>query len=455
MRNTRAQSHNAESSNTNHEAEAGRTHPTNGGDFMGQFLSALQGFVQQQAQTQATQTDLNRTSNTIDQAVERFRNYNPPRFNGRDGPLAAEEWLEELERIFTHINCSDEQKVSCAVFQLKEDARQWWKHFYRLLGEEDRNVLNWKIFKEVVMNKYFPLSFREKKETEFFELKQGNMTIEEYERKFNELARFAPHLVDTEDKMIARFRKGLRIDIKGIMAAHVIDDFSDLVKRAEEVGTALGTNHPTSKSTNQPMKRKWENPNQSGGNFQDKRSKFGGTPAVVLFDSGASHSFISLKFCQKNKIIWEVENLDLNISIPSGESIKTNRIARKISLNFRNRKLEADLYLIEMHDFDVILGMDWLSRNHATIKCREREVVFKIPGEKEVAIQGSKLRKMPMVISAMKAMKILNKGGCNAYLVSIVGKENDELTLENVPVVCEFPDVFPENLPGIPPDSTV
>ncbi|XP_057779774.1 uncharacterized protein LOC130998371 [Salvia miltiorrhiza] len=433
MRNTRAQSHNAESSNTNHEAEAGRTHPTNGGDFMSQFLSALQGFVQQQAQTQATQTDLNRTSNTIDQAVERFRNYNPPRFNGRDGPLAAEEWLEELERIFTHINCSDEQKVSCAVFQLKEDARQWWKHFYRLLGEEDRNVLNWKIFKEVVMNKYFPLSFREKKETEFFELKQGNMTIEEYERKFNELARFAPHLVDTEDKMIARFRKGLRIDIKGIMAAHVIDDFSDLVKRAEEVGTALGTNHPTSKSTNQPIKRRWENPNQSGGNFQDKRSKFGGntsantqvtkpqcqkcgkfhngeclwgkgvcffchepghtsstcpknkrnvlegrmnvglnkgsgkeperkgnarffslkqqeeveddntmtgtliisgTPAVVLFDSGASHSFISLKFCQKNKIIWEVENLDLNISIPSGESIKTNRIARKISLKF-------------------------------------------------------------------------------------------------------------------------
>ncbi|XP_057794396.1 uncharacterized protein LOC131010747 [Salvia miltiorrhiza] len=205
MRNTRAHSHHAENSNTNSEAEAGQPHPTNGGDFMSQFLSALQGFVQQQTQTQATQRDLNQTSNTMDQAVERFRNYNPPRFNGRDGPLAAEEWLEELERIFTHINCTEEQKVSCAVFQLKEDARQWWKHFYRLLGEEDRNVLNWKIFKGVVMDKYFPLSFREKKETEFFELKQGNMTIEEYERKFNELARFAPHLVDTEDKMIARF----------------------------------------------------------------------------------------------------------------------------------------------------------------------------------------------------------------------------------------------------------
>ncbi|XP_057808422.1 uncharacterized protein LOC131022897 [Salvia miltiorrhiza] len=416
MRNTRAHSHNAENSNTNNEAEAGQPHPTNGGDFMGQFLSALQGFVQQQTQTQATQRDLNQTSNTIDQAVERFRNYNPPRFNGRDGPLAAEEWLEELERIFTHINCTEEQKVSCAIFQLKEDARQWWKHFYRLLAEEDRNVLNWKIFKDVVMDKYFPLSFREKKETEFFELKQGNMTIEEYERKFNELGRFAPHLVDTEDKMIARFRKGLRTDIKGIMAAHVIEDFSDLVKRAEEVATALGSNIPAQKPANQPMKRKWENYNQGGGNFQDKRPKFGGgvstgttgtkpqcqkcgkyhygecmwgkgvcffcrepvhtthncpkkmnnalegkknvgpdrrgvkepekkgnarffaladqeaaededtmtgtllisgTPAVVLFDSGASHSFIYAKFCQKNHIPSEVENLALNISVPS------------------------------------------------------------------------------------------------------------------------------------------
>ncbi|XP_057786247.1 uncharacterized protein LOC131003722 [Salvia miltiorrhiza] len=124
----------------------------------------------------------------------------------------------------------------------------------------------------MVMDKYFPLSFREKKETEFFELKQGNIM------SGNALS--TPHLVDTEDKMIARFTKGLRTDIKGIMAAHVIEDFSDLVKRAEEVATTLGSNIPAPKPTNQPIKRKWDNHNQGGGNFQDKRPKFGGNTSA-------------------------------------------------------------------------------------------------------------------------------------------------------------------------------
>ncbi|XP_057803382.1 uncharacterized protein LOC131018685 [Salvia miltiorrhiza] len=324
------------------------------------------------------------------------------------------------------------------------------------------------------MDKYFPLSFREKKETEFFELKQGNMTIEEYERKFNELARFTPHLVDTEDKMIARFRKGLRTDIKGIMAAHVIEDFSDLVKRAEEVVTGLGSNIPAPKPTNQPIKRKWENHNQGGGNFQDKRPKFGGNTRHTVQnypktkknvtdgkknvgpEKKGNARFFALadqEAAEDDDIM--TQNLALNISVPSGECIKTDRISRRISLNFRSRKLEADLYLIEMHDSDVILDMDWLSQNFATITCHEREIVFKVPGKKEFSFRGSKFGKMLMVISAMKIIKILNKGFGEAYLVSIVGKEHGELTHESVPVVRDYPNIFPENLPRIPPDRQV
>ncbi|XP_057779768.1 uncharacterized protein LOC130998363 [Salvia miltiorrhiza] len=125
------------------------------------------------------------------------------------------------------------------------------------------------------MDKYFPISYREKKEIGFFELKQERMTIEEYERKFNELARFAPHLVDTEENMIAQFKRGLGTNIKGIMAAHVIVDFSELVKRAEEVEMALGVSNPTPKPANPIVKRRWENNNQSKENFRDKKQKFG------------------------------------------------------------------------------------------------------------------------------------------------------------------------------------
>lgn len=50
------------------------------------------------------------------EVVEQFHHYNPPRFNRREGPEVAEEWLEELDNLFTHIDCSDKQKVSCAIF---------------------------------------------------------------------------------------------------------------------------------------------------------------------------------------------------------------------------------------------------------------------------------------------------------------------------------------------------
>lgn len=257
-----------EASHTQNGTENHQSPPVNGTDFMNQFLGAIQGFIQQQSQAHFTaQPNPTPVTRTIDEGVERFRQYNAPRFNGRDGPLVVEEWFEEMEHIFTHIGCTDKEKVACAIFQLKDDARKWWNSFYRMLGEEDRKLLNWKIFKGVVMDKYFPVSFREQKETEFFELKQGSTTIENYERKFNNLSQFAPHLVDTESKTIARFKKGLRTDIKGIMASHVIDDFSELVKRAEEVEMALGMNNPTPKLVGNFGKRKWEERNPGKGNF--------------------------------------------------------------------------------------------------------------------------------------------------------------------------------------------
>ena len=59
---------------------------------------------------------------TLTQVVEQFCRFNPPVFNGRGEPAVAEEWLRSLERIFTHIACTDAQKVSCAIFQMTEDA---------------------------------------------------------------------------------------------------------------------------------------------------------------------------------------------------------------------------------------------------------------------------------------------------------------------------------------------
>ncbi|KAH6794310.1 GRF zinc finger / Zinc knuckle protein [Perilla frutescens var. hirtella] len=247
VRNTRARANNANGNNNNPENN-GRN---DGENLMYQFLGAIKG-----------------------QVVEQFRRYTPPRFNGRDGPQAAEDWLEELDRIFTHIDCTDEQNVACAVFQLTADAGCWWKHFVSTLSEEEKDQLSWEIFQEVVLDKYFTTAFKEKKETEFFDLKQGNMTIEEYERKFNQLSRYVPHLVDSEGKRIAKFKRGLRAEIKGILAAQVIEDFSDLVKRAGDVAMSLDIDKPAQKQVDNSGKRRWDNQERNRGNFPPKKGRF-------------------------------------------------------------------------------------------------------------------------------------------------------------------------------------
>jgi hypothetical protein len=190
--------------------------------------------------------------------VEQFRRYKPPTFNGREGPLAAEEWLRALERIFKHIACSDTQKVSCAVFQLAEDADHWWESYQRTRTEAQQLELTWEGFKELILQRYFPQSFRDQKETEFLELKQGSMSVVEYETKFNQLSRYAIHLVDTDIKKARRFERGLRPEIGGIMAGLGLTTYAEAIERAQAISSRLNLEKTTQKPTEAPVKRKWD-----------------------------------------------------------------------------------------------------------------------------------------------------------------------------------------------------
>lgn len=71
------------------------------------------------------------------------------------------------------------------------------------------NPLVWTRFKELFLKKYFPLTKRDEKEIKFLQLTQGSLSLVEYKRKFNELCRFTPYLVDTEEHKARRFEKRL------------------------------------------------------------------------------------------------------------------------------------------------------------------------------------------------------------------------------------------------------
>ncbi|KAK4563696.1 hypothetical protein RGQ29_006014 [Quercus rubra] len=127
--------------------------------------------------------------------IEQFRKLGPPSFLGNPDPTEAESWIMQMEKIFDVIGCTEVQKVSFASFMLKGEAEHWWRSTKKTVPLEEDEILTWTVFLDAFYEKYFPESVRDEKEVEFMELIQGNKTVLQYEAKFTELSRFAPHIV--------------------------------------------------------------------------------------------------------------------------------------------------------------------------------------------------------------------------------------------------------------------
>ncbi|KAA0047446.1 pol protein [Cucumis melo var. makuwa] len=116
--------------------------------------------------------------------------------------------------------------------------------------------------------------------------------------------------------------------------------------------------------------------------------------------------------------------------------------------------IEVMLLVFDMLDFDVILSMDWLAANHASIDCSRKEVLFNPPSMASFKFKGEGSRSLPQVISAMRASKLLSQGTWS-ILESVVDTREVDVSLSSEPVVRDYPDVFPEELPGLPPHREV
>ncbi|GJW65418.1 putative ribonuclease H-like domain-containing protein [Tanacetum coccineum] len=119
-------------------------------------------------------------------------------------------------------------------------------------------------------------------------------------------------------------------------------------------------------------------------------------------------------------------------------------------LRFDDRIRPANLLPIHMLDFDVILGMDWLASHRATIDCYARTVIFGNVCQPEFVYHGTSPLKSVKLISAMKARTLISHG-CQGFLASVMDTSLESPNIENLSVVREFADVFPDELPGLPP----
>ncbi|GKE21366.1 putative reverse transcriptase domain-containing protein, partial [Tanacetum coccineum] len=145
--------------------------------------------------------------------------------------------------------------------------------------------------------------------------------------------------------------------------------------------------------------------------------------ASILFDTGADRSFVSTTFSSLIDITPTTLDHYYDVELADGKIIGINTIIRGCTLNFLNHPFNINLMPVELGSFDVIIGMDWLSKYHAVIDCAEKIVRHHV------------------------------------FLANITSKEtkdrSGEKRLEDVPIIRDFPEVFPEELSGLPPTQQV
>ena len=159
--------------------------------------------------------------------------------------------------------------------------------------------------------------------------------------------------------------------------------------------------------------------------------------ARVLFDSGASHSFIAALVMIELGL--EVETLEepLYVSSPLGIRARIGMICRGCELEILGTLLTVDLRIMDMSKFDVIRGMDWLTSYRVVIDCERRRITAYTQDGTRVVFQGDKHDILPRRVYESRC-----QGQLAGWLASLTLKDEERLDLDLPRVVCEYVDVF-------------
>ncbi|XP_048635110.1 uncharacterized protein LOC106428537 [Brassica napus] len=175
----------------------------------------------------------------------------------------------------------------------------------------------------------------------------------------------------------------------------------------------------------------------------------GGKSAYTLFDTGASHSFVSPRLVQSWYFRSDFEPKAKQIQTAGTEKLGAVGIHHDVPVILGGVELLGDLTELEMSLYDVILGMDWLSRHRVVLDCPKARV--NIPREEEnIIYEGIQTNREIPIVSMLCAEELL-EGGAEGFLATIsMVKEDGKQKLHDIPVVAEYEDVF-EALKGPPP----
>ncbi|GJR71242.1 putative reverse transcriptase domain-containing protein [Tanacetum coccineum] len=401
-------------------------------------------------------------------------------------------------RAVMHENfCGTEEgdRVKFASSTLLDGALTWWNVYVRSVTLNTAHATPWSDFKAMFIRKYCPRNEVKQMENELWNLKVKGTNLTAYNQRFQELILLCPEMVPNADRLLERYIEGLPLSIKAeLQRGQAIDGIS--IPLSERLALVeLSTIRRTTRMSVLPIEPNLaERARISAINLDDYQldpftpppsplSPFSMaayqrmiaetdptrreealtaliTVASVLFDTGADRSFVSYAFSKYIDVTPTTLDTNYDVELADGKSLTTNTILRGCTLNLQNHLFEIDLLPIELGSFDVIIGMDWMAEHRAEVVCYEKYI--RVPYRNDMLIiqgerSGIKSESRLEVISSIRTQKYIDQG-CQVFLIQMMKEEKTEISerrIEDVPVVRDFPKVFPEDLPGLPPTRQV
>eukprot|EP00253_Pinus_taeda_P020256 PITA_20256 len=328
-------------------------------------------------------------------------------------------------------------KARLAIFQLQGKATLWWEEVKTVRGVNEQNI-TWEKFQRYFKERYLTERFYNEKAKEFHDLRLGQLTMDEFITKFTSLLRYVPYIREEKAKE-QRFISNLPLFMKYCIEFDNPKTMDVVIQKGNRGNINKG---PPRGQINRNLHRnqsKFRPSNEPKPSDQSSRIEVEAIarPPIQCWGCGGPHY---IKNCPNRKGAKQILQIQ--------EASTVGDVAKSIPKINAALEDHQEKYQPTMVEFE---GMDWIEKHWSLINCKTKAIYYMDEQGNKQEIQGI-LRPLKLRPITASQLEKCSKKGCHIYAIQVgcANLMDKYVSLESIPVIQNFPDVFPEEIAGLP-----